>query len=206
MDDFKLPVLLKNCCDRYSLQHQAAWFVFMKRYKEFIYYNVTIRCKDWNIARLNFQFNEVVNDVVGSVINILCENDFRALKNFRNPENEKQFHWYLITICHHATARYMKKYLKRYIELDPEEMHETINEMADDSSGQLYESIVATLRSHGKKERDINLFLLSVWGRFDKKMLLSLPGYRGKITSKMIDNSVYRMREILREYGIDGEI
>lgn len=178
----------------------------MKRYKQVIYFNVTKRCKEWNIARLDLQFSEVVNDVVGSVINILCEEDFRTLKKFRNRENEKQFRWYLVTICHHASGRYMKKYLQRYIAVDPADLNAE-GEMANDTLGQIYESVVETIRSSTRKgsanlERDINLFLLTVWSGFDKDMILKMPVYKGSVTPKMIDNAVFRMREVLRQTGL----
>jgi hypothetical protein len=207
MDDLTLPELLHHCCDRSSPKHQLAWSIFLTRYKKFLYYNVTRRCKEWNITRLKLQFKETVDDIVCSVIKILCDDDFRALRNFHNTDDERMFRWYLVTICQNACSRYMKKFLLRYVDYEPDENEPHTGDMAIDALGQIYESVVKTLRNSAKKERenlerDINLFLLTVWGNLDKNMIMELPCYRGKITPRIIDNAVFRMREVLREKGL----
>lgn len=199
-----LSELLDACGNPQSPHHRRGWQIFMNRYRKVIYYHVLERCKSWNVARLKMQFQETVDDIVGDVFRVLCEREFRALQSFRERDNEHRFQRYLITICQNAASHYIKKHLTRYTELDPREISQTVVNMEFDTRCQLYEFVVQKLRVSRQKlpknfERDINIYMLYVWGDFDKEMIAAQPCYRDRITPKVVDNVVHRMRNLLRE-------
>ncbi len=202
-----LSELLDACGNPHSLQHSRAWQIFMKRYRKIIYYHVLERCKAWNVARLNIQFQETVDDIVGDVFRVLCEHDFRALQSFRERSNEYRFQRYLITICQNAASHYIKKNLTKYADLDTREINQAFTNMEYDTRCQLYEFVVQKLRASRHKlpknfERDINIYMLYVWGDFDNDMIAAQPCYRNRITPKVVYNVVHRMRNLLRENAL----
>ena len=199
-----LPELLDACSDAQSPQHRKGWLLFMDQFQPYIERKVIHYCTKWNVPRLGFQFNECANDIQAQVFEILCQKDFRALRNFKERDNEYRFMSYLSVICHNATAHYMKKYLKHLADVETDDLRQLSTEMADDTRGQLFEYVVHQLRSAKKKlpknfERDLNLYLLYVWGDFSKEMIVEMPAFRGQITPKMVDLAVYRLRGLLRE-------
>ena len=202
-----LAEILDACSDPASPHFEYAWREFLKRYKMLIYNNVIKRCKDWNVPRLRLQFNEVVDDVFGEVLIILCKNNYHALRSFKARDNERAFVYYLITTTHRAVGRYVQKhYLDSLVECEFEDVSsfsEHIKYLNLDTRWQLYETIVQQLRDAAKRsranlERDIHIFHLYIFSDFDHHMITSLPCLK-TIGHRVIDNVVNRVRSIIKE-------
>jgi hypothetical protein len=198
-----LSDLLDACSNPQSPLHKQGWQQFIERYLPHIERKIAVFCKRWHLARLDMQFSESVNDVRAKVFEILCQNEFKALRDFKYRHNEYRFLSYLSAICHNATSHYVKSYLNRIATLEPEEAHSFADELAADTRQELFEYIVQALIDSRKKhpknfERDLNLYLLYVWGDFSKDAIADMPIYRGIITPKMVDLAVHRLRSVLR--------
>ncbi len=202
-----LAEILDACSDPRSPDFERGWGEFLNRYKMLIYNNIIKRSKDWNVPRLRLQLREVVDDIFGEVMIILCKNNYQALRNFKARDNEKVFTYYLITTCHRAVGRYVQKhFMDTLVECEFEEVSsfsEYIKYLSVDTRWQLYETIVDMLRGAAKRaranlERDIHIFHLYVWSDFDHSMITNLPCLK-TIGHRVIDNVVNRMRNILKE-------
>lgn len=202
--DFTLPELIQHCCDRRSSAHARSWIQFMDNYRAYIYASVKRRAYEWNTPRLRRQMNDVVDDVVTSVIGILCENDFKALKNFRAKESEAAFRWYLQLICRNETGRYLKKYFPLTSEDSSVEdsvavIRQFVQGMEEDTRAEFYEELVDCLRNYkaskGNYERDIHLFMLYRIADFDQDMIALSPCLQ--IGHRVVDNAANRIKTIL---------
>ena len=199
-----LSELLDVCSNPQSPLHKQGWQQFIKRYLPHIERKITVFCKKWHLARLDMQKSEAVNDIRARVFEILCQNNFKALKDYHYRQNEYRFLSYLSAICHNATSHYVKGYLNRVSMMEPEDAHMIVGELATDMSHELFEYVVQLLIDSRKKhpknfERDINLYLLYVWGDFSKDTIADMPIYRGVVTPKMVDLAVHRLRAVLRK-------
>ncbi|RMF57690.1 MAG: sigma-70 family RNA polymerase sigma factor [Calditrichaeota bacterium] len=205
----KLPLaeLLDRCSDPGSPYFQKAWEEFLDRYKVLIYNNIIKRCRDWNVPRLRMQLMEAVDDIFGEILIILCKNNYNALRSFKTRDNERVFHYFLITTCHRAVGRYVQKhFLNSLVESEFENVSsfsEFVKFLDIDTRWELYETIVTVLRGSAKRarsniERDIHIFYLYVFADFDHEQITRMPCL-SEIGHRVIDNVVNRMRSVIRE-------
>jgi len=114
MDQFVTPLTLENllhhCTDRSSPHWEKGWREFLRLYKPAIYRNVTGYCYSWRLPRLKLQLSEVINDIVTEVLYYLCRNDFKALRNYHQFDNEKRFRAWLALVCNSCSTRYLQSH------------------------------------------------------------------------------------------------
>jgi hypothetical protein len=195
--------LLDCCSNQASPYWEYGWGIFIKRYKMYIYKNVTKCCLSWNVPRLKKQLSEAVNDVVSDVLLTLCRNDCQAIHDFRARDNEKKFFPWLATICNRVTGRYMHHYFTAaFINAEIDDIKEYFADLEFDVRWELYEFIIQKLRSSStiKKrnlERDINIFQLYTWADFSSPMIATHPCLKN-IGHRVVDNVINRMRDSLR--------
>lgn len=195
---------LDNCSNPGSANYEHAWRQFIERYKLFIYNQAAKHCRKWNVPRLNTQYSETVNDIFSEVILTLCENDCRALKNFRARDNEKMFLSWLATICSRATGRFIQRHFSMVLaDAEIDNFIDYIIDLDFDTRWELFETIVEILRdtSSSKRrhlERDINIFLLYVWADFSAPMIKTHPCLQ-EIGPRVVDVVVNRFRQQLNE-------
>jgi DNA-directed RNA polymerase specialized sigma24 family protein len=182
----KFEELFQHLVDPSSPQHQDAWREFMHRYRKILENNIAWRCRRWNSRALKKQINDVVDDVLGRVLNILCRNNCRALKNYQNKDNEAKFKSYLRIIANNATSKYLKdnysgkETSESDIFRDESSFIDTLRGMEDDARWETYEYFVNKIysrvkRKRGNLERDVHMFWLYVWGDFDKETIVTFP-------------------------------
>jgi hypothetical protein len=202
--------LIEHLVDPASPQHQNAWREFMARYRKILEDTIAWRCYKWNSRTLKKQISDVVDDALGRVLNILCRDNFRALKNYKNKDNEKKFISYLRIIANHAASRILKNNYSGIestdsdIYQDESSFMDTLKSMEDDARWEMYEDFVNTIYSRVKRkrsnlERDIHIFWLYVWGDFDKETIVTFPCLQGSGDPHNVDNVVNRIKELLRK-------
>lgn len=202
--------LFKHLINPASPQHQNAWREFMKRYREELENIIAWRCYKWNNKALKKQISDVVDDVLGIVLNILCRNNFRALKNYKNKDEEEKFKSYLRTIASNATSKYLKdnysgiETSESDIFQDESSFLDTLKGMENDARWETYEYFLNRIYSRVKKrrgnlERDIHIFWLYVWGDFDKETIVTFPCLQGSGDPHNVDNVVNRIKDLLRK-------
>jgi hypothetical protein len=105
-------------------------------------------------------------------------------------------------VCKRACDNFIMKQFKKTMieEKTPEEIRAVIS-MESDTSWELYELVVQTLRSACSKkrrfrERDIHIFLLYIWAGFSSEMIQFL--FAKGIGRRVVDVVVNRMRNELR--------
>jgi DNA-directed RNA polymerase specialized sigma24 family protein len=206
----KFEELFQHLVDPSSPQHQDAWREFMHRYRKILENNIAWRCRRWNSRALKKQINDVVDDVLGRVLNILCRNNFRALKNYQNKDNEAKFKSYLRIIANNATSKYLKdnysgkETSESDIFRDESSFIDTLRGMEDDARWETYEYFVNKIysrvkRKRGNLERDVHMFWLYVWGDFDKETIVTFPCLQGSGDPHNVDNVVNRIKDLLRK-------
>ena len=202
--EFTVRELIEHCSDRRSPLHSQGWSQFLDRYKTYIYASVKRRAYEWNAPRLRRQIDDVVGDVVTNVIGILCDQDFKVLKNFRAKESEAAFRWYLQLICRNETGHYLKRYFPLATEDGSVEeslaaMRQFVDGMEEDTRAELYEELVDCFRNYkaskGNYERDIHLFMLYRMADLDQEMIALSPCLQ--IGHRVVDNAANRMKGIL---------
>lgn len=182
----------------------------MKRYREELENIIAWRCYKWNNKALKKQISDVVDDVLGIVLNILCRNNFRALKNYKNKDEEEKFKSYLRTIASNATSKYLKdnysgiETSESDIFQDESSFLDTLKGMENDARWETYEYFLNRIYSRVKKrrgnlERDIHIFWLYVWGDFDKETIVTFPCLQGSGDPHNVDNVVNRIKDLLRK-------
>lgn len=199
-----LSEMLRYCGEASSPFREIAWREFNQHYGKFIYSCVAKRCRAWNVARLKLQFHEIVDDIVGKVFYELCKEDGKALRGFKNVNDEKKFHGWLAVICHRVANRFLKQ---KWLEFREEESAEAVSRedesMDRDVRWELYDSAVLSMRNAAKRpsdlrERNINLFLLSTFGGFSEAAIRRLSCYKD-MGERVVQVEVYRLRTTLRE-------
>lgn len=159
---------------------------------------------EFNVPRLRRQLSDTVNDIIGEVFIILCNNNFKALRSYEALDNEKKFLSWLATICNRTTSHNIKRYFKDlFVECAPEEIQIYINNLGLNTRWILYEELVTDLRSFAKRdrgnmERDISIFMLYKWEQFSKPMITSHPCLKN-IEHHVIDVVVARQLDCLRQ-------
>ncbi len=204
MDQFVTPLTLQQlllyCSNPDSPHWESAWREFLQRYKKPIYRYIDSYCSAWRLPRLKLQFSEVVNDILNDVIYYLCRDEFKILKSYRECGNEKQFLAWLASICISRGTRYLHSFFSESLsEEKVEDLRSSIAELESDLQQELYETMVAKLRSSaGKKklylERDIHIFMLYLWSEFSPAQISQLP----TIPSVSV-GAIYRIIERLRD-------
>ncbi len=207
MNNSSLQELIKSLSNRSSAGWQQAWQHFLSRYHRFIYHCITKRCKRWKAERLGLQFNEIIEDVYGQVMMILCQDEARVLREFTDKANEDRFLAWLATLCNHATTRYLKQqFFRRAMEWKPEAngprpaflMAEPHDEWM------MFQWINQCLREKQQSrranfERDLFIFYLITFADFSPQQIRFLPCLRD-IGDRVVYVAVNRIRSILREY------
>ena len=194
-----LSELLYHCSRPESSSYEYAWREFLTRYKVIIYNFITRRCLSWNTTRLRKQLPDVVNDIASDVFIILN----KSINTFKEIEAEEKFIAWLAVICNRAVSHYLKKQFISIInDNSADEYQQFIGSLQMDSRWELYDTVVWKIRDSKAKpgknlERDINIFLLYLWGDFSIEMITSDPCYRD-IGPRVIDNVVNRLRILLK--------
>jgi DNA-directed RNA polymerase specialized sigma24 family protein len=197
-EDLSLTQILDICSNPDDPQWQNAWIQLLKRYKNLIYFFINKSCNGWQISRLNFQKNEVINDIFSEVLYLLHYN----LDTFRNKESEKKFLSWLQIICNRSTSRYMQRILKDMLSEDNIEMFSNYRDLhSAEKSWELYENIVTMLREQLKNnkqsERDIHIFMLSAWSGFTPKQVSEHPLF-SELKLNTIEVTISRIRKKLK--------
>ena len=199
---FSLEELLEHCCNPASPRHETAWKEFCKRYKQFIAYRVIKRCSFWKkIARLEGQFEESVNDVIGAVLQELCKNNYHSLRSFQARDNESKFRSWLATICLRQCDRYIRPRLWESI---TDDRVEYIDSLDFGFRWELYETVVQELRDLPQRkaknfERDINIFQLHVFADFPGSVICRTHPCLRILKDHAPDVVVHRLRKHLRK-------
>jgi len=127
----------------------------------------------------------------------------KSISTFKEKEAEEKFIAWLAVICNRAVSHYLKKQFISIInDNSADEYQQFIGSLQMDSRWELYDTVVWKIRDSKAKpgknlERDINIFLLYLWGDFSIEMITSNPCYRD-IGPRVIDNVVNRLRILLK--------
>jgi hypothetical protein len=206
----------RHLVDPSSPQHQYAWREFLTRYRKMLEDTIAWRCSKWNSKALRKQISEVVDDVLGRVIEILFRKNFKALKNCKNKDNEGKFISYLRTIANNATSKYLSEYFSK-IEISENDLTgdesgfiDTLRGLDDDARWETYEHQVNKIysrvkRKRGNLERDIHIFWLYVWGDFEKETIVNFPCLQSSGEPHNVDNVVNRIKDLLRKNKRKGQ-
>ena len=193
-----LRKLLDHCSDPSDSCYECGWSNFYDRFNDFIYSQVKHSCYRWNAKRLNLQFSEAIDDCVQEVYKTLTKN----LISFKSRDDKGKFHAYLKVICRNTCLLFLGKFFKPLWDADElDSLIVYIQGLDTDCSWEYYEIIVTISRESSTREnleRDLNVFNLIVFERFSKPMLKSHQCF-SKMSDTNIENSVFRIREILRE-------
>ncbi len=195
--------LLESCSNPDSASWELGWKEFIRRYKRFMYNNVTKTCVAWNVSRLQKQLSDSVNDIVSESIFLLCRDGCKALRDFRTRDSEQAFLSWLAIICRRTSSRYIQQNFTNVItEGDLGNVKEYIGGLDFNVQWELYEHFVEQCRISSKKkknniERDIHIFQLYAWADFSADMISSLPCLN-TIGHRVVDNVVNRMRKHLK--------
>ncbi len=194
-----LREIINYISERNSGNYELGWLEFTKRYKNSIYQVVTRRVLSWNVPRLRRQLSDVVNDIVSEIFIILI----KSIPTYREVDNEKQFLYWLTTVCNRATSHYLKKqFISTVTDFEIEDVREYFKVLQFDTRWELYESIVNQIRNMSGKnkrnlERDIGIFTLYTVSDFSQEMILHNPCFKD-MGHRVIDNVVNRFRESLK--------
>ena len=208
MDKIVTPLTLRQlllyCSNRSSPHWESGWREFIRRYKMTIYKNVAGYCSSWHLPRLKFQFSEVVDDIVVDVHYYLCRDDFKALKSFREYENEKRFLAWLASICNCRSSHHLQSFFTKALSEDKiDDLRDSIAALDSDMRQELYEAVVTSLRlSAGKKkpylERDIHIFMLGLYSELSPTKIPSLPTIP-RLSTKSVYSIIERLRHSLKK-------
>ena len=196
--------MLDACSDPGSSHYHEAWREFMNRYKSLIYGQVQMQVHRWNIPRLGLQRNETVDDIVSDVCRRLYQHNCRALRNYRERDNENKFKSWLATTARRAAIGHLSRNYRRcLIEEEIENLAGTFAPLRAEVRSEIYEYVVQELRDAPKNntrtlERNINIFTLYIMAEFSKPMIFAHPCLGGT-GDRVIDNLINRMRKSLRE-------
>lgn len=188
---------------RNRADYEAAWSRFLERYLSYMEAKVRKRVYGYHLNRLPLHSESAIDDALGEVLIILCRDNARALREFRNPDQEYMFLSWLSTICRNTTSRYLRRHFNNAVVAEEEGQFAATpaEESADpDEFWEVYEDVVRQLRGarQTSSERDIHIFLLYTFAQFDRDTIQSLPCL-SQIGHRVVDNAVNRRRAILRE-------
>lgn len=193
-----LAALIQHCCDNSSPQYSAAWHEFYDRYDRLIYQTIKRACDGWSVSRLRLQLRQAVEDICGEVYLVLLG----KLSSFKNRQNEQAFRAWLRIICLNSASSYIQKNFKSlYVEDDMVELQDYVGSLQPDYKNEYYESIVKVCRQADERktlERDLNIFLLRVFGDLSEKMVRYHPCCRN-CGARVIQLAVFRVRDILQD-------
>jgi hypothetical protein len=198
LDHLLLKELIEICSNPEHPKWQNGWHELLNRYKNLIYYFIHKNCNGWQIARLNLQKSDVIRDVFSDVLYLLHFN----LAAFKNRESENKFISWLQIISNRSTSRYMQRIFKNLVnDQDINEFIEYKDLYSGTKSWELYENIVSMLRSQLKSnklvERDIHIFMLTVWSGFTPKQVLNHPCF-SDLKLNTIEVTISRIRKKLK--------
>ena len=112
-DRWSFRYLLDCCSNVHSDCWEEGWRRFLERFLPYINAKVKDCCYGWNVPRLKLQIPEVVETISYDILKKLYEDDCKALRDFRNPDNEKVFLYWIATICNHTTGNFIKKHIRK---------------------------------------------------------------------------------------------
>ncbi|MFQ5864374.1 MAG: hypothetical protein ACE5IW_04000 [bacterium] len=193
--------LLNICVNRRHRLYQKAWNEFENRYRTVILGRIRNYLIKWNTSN-NI---DIVYDISSSVTVRLIDNNFRALKQFREKENEAKFINFLNVICRHSAYSYMMEFVKKN-EILKQNDESSLNRFLCDHPGvaeDIQDFVVSALRhllsdthkSTYHQERDILVYLLRNIAGFKAKEVAQIPLL--KITQGNVDNVVNRISQLL---------
>ncbi|MFQ6112615.1 MAG: RNA polymerase sigma factor [bacterium] len=193
--------LLDICVNPGHRLFQRAWHEFENRYRTVILGRIRNYLIKWNTSK-NV---DIVDDISSSVTFRLIHNDFRALKEFREKDNEDKFVNFLSVICRNSAYSYMMDYIKRkHILKENEELnlHRFISErphIADEIQDYLVHilrrSFSETHKSIYHRERDILIYLLRAVAGFKAREVAQIPVL--DISEGNVDTVINRISKLL---------
>jgi hypothetical protein len=199
LHEFQLADVLKSCTDRSSPAFERACFLFINKYKNYIYKIVCKRCclwyQDWPPAEMS----EIINDIVNDVFYLLFKRNARALAQFKATDSEVAFRGYLATISDRMTLR---KLQKKVIHASLHDIYVTKQQtITPEARWQIFDYIVHVLRLRAGKngrhiERNILLFNMYTLEDYTRDMLRLPPIFRN-LGHRVVDNVICRAREKL---------
>ena len=98
--------LVKHCAN--DKKNKKAWLEFLSRYENLVYNTIIQECKNSDLHKNCFQFDETVKDLVQEVYLKLLQNECKALKKFRG-ESENSIYSYLKIIARNEVRNYINK-------------------------------------------------------------------------------------------------
>ncbi|RMG61790.1 MAG: sigma-70 family RNA polymerase sigma factor [Calditrichaeota bacterium] len=213
MTNVSLSDLIDALSQPSSAQWQKAWQEFLSRYHRFIYHCINQRCQRWQADRLGYQLNDIVEDIYGQVMVILCQDNARVIRNFAHKSDENRFLAWLAAVCNHAATRYLKQqFFQRALDSDPRSHTQVRAMMAEDNHDEwlMFQWINHCLREKQKTrrnnfERDLFIFFLYTFADFSREQIASLPCLEG-IGHRVVDVAVNRIRSVLRQHRFSTDI
>jgi len=149
-----LKELLDYCSDPGNKCWECAWREFVNRYKKYIYDVLRYKSYGYKLPRLKKEFSEVINDLFDEVVILLCNHGCKALRDFRERENEIKFRAWLQVVCNRKADAYIRKnYVPMLIESEAGEVQNFLMGFEIDDRWQLYEEHVAFLRMNKKNKK-----------------------------------------------------
>lgn len=182
----ELKELLANLCAPKNLQdYREAWQIFYDRYVPYIEKKVRQTVYNFDHERLVIQSEYEVEDSLTRVLEILIQDNHKALCGYRNPDKEYMFLSWLATVSRNATMRRLRKFYKKNIvsQSDLPSAEPSIDpDAAVGGQAGIFQESVSVLRAPNPKprqsERDIHLCMLQLSQEFNEKMLTRLPYLR----------------------------
>lgn len=201
-ENLSLKQIIENCANPKNVLWQEAWTEFLVRYKQLLYYFIKRSCESWNSQRLNIQLKESVNDIFSEVIVII----FKNIHSFENRDSDQKFISWLQVICNRSTTAFIQRKLKNILNEDEfSEFSGFRKSHSVTKLWELYETIISMLRNNlrGNKnmERDINIFMLRVWGGFSTKQIMEHPYYQN-LNESSINVIIARVRKNFNRMGV----
>ena len=98
--------LVRHCAN--DKRNKKAWLEFLSRYKNLVYNTIIQECKNSDLHKNCFQFDETVKDLVQEVYLKLLQNDCKALKVFKG-ESENSIYSYLRIIARNVVKNHIIK-------------------------------------------------------------------------------------------------
>ncbi|MBN1559748.1 hypothetical protein JW998_05830 [candidate division KSB1 bacterium] len=197
--EFDLADVLKSCTDRSSSAFERACFLFINKYKNYIYKIVCKRCSLWYQDWPPAEMSEIINDIVNDIFLLLFKRNARALAQFKATNSEAAFRGYLATISDRMALR---KLQKKVIHASLKDIYITKERtISPDAKWQIFDYIVQVLRMRAGKngrhiERNILLFNLYTLEDYTRDMLQLPPIFCG-MGHRVVDNVICRAREKL---------
>ena len=198
--NWDLKKLLDVCKNKHNSSYETGWREFISRYRRPLYGHVLYSCRAWRVARLNRQLSATVDDIMAEVFQLLMQ----SIGGFRAVDKPQMFHSWLAIIAYRTTGRYMQRfYMREMIDGDIHELPEIKSQWDPLYRQTLYEYVVDILRSakaslKGNRERDIHLFMLSVWSDFSLKMLQRHPAFPELDSPYAAKSAIKRIRQELK--------